>query len=214
VKQIMRLGSMAGALLLALVSVAGCVPSASPTPEPKETPVPTDTPVPTETSRPLPSTTPEPTAVPVPVDPDAFAEFVIEEFGTIEGVDLGITGYVWVNERFISLETDDYELMNKLFEVDRDAKDRWAKRVAAAMNAYTGGADEWLFWLGRRYIETNAARAGERSVTMKEWVSVSDDYDSEAGGFPITEYPVRISKYEHQRTIKLMIFADNRDIFP
>lgn len=182
-------------LLGGALAIAGC---ASPT----ATPQPTATPMPTATATVIPTRTPIPTATPAPVpsEPDAFAAYILSNYGSFNGQDLGLTGeHIWLegseNHLILSLSKGMFGEPYSGLEVirDQDAVEQWIAPVVRDMDAFAGGAT-WRLWYSFRRVETDAAKVGADSVTWKEWSYTDTSYDSEAGGFHVTDYPIRIGK--------------------
>lgn len=211
------------ALLLCVVSLAACSPAATATPVPTATAEPTAVRVatwtPRPTARPEPTTRPKPTLPPVPSDPAAFAQYIIDTYSAFDGEDLGVTGdYMWLegseNHLIINVSKGMFGPPYNGLDVIKDEGrvEDWAAPLVRDMESFASGAP-WHVWYARRHLETDAAEAGADSVTWKDWMYVSDDYDTDAGGFWVTDYPIRISKPDiaQKGRVSLMFMPFKRD---
>lgn len=172
------------------VLVAGCGPSASPTAPPTAQP-PTVAPPTLEATKSPTESLPTPTLPTVPEDPDAFAEYVIEQFGRVAEVDLALDGYTWVSPSFLRLETDEVMTIGRLANLTKADREAWARDLTRSMIAFAGD-DEWSLQVQRRYLETSTTNAGFQSATMSGWLTFGE-FDADLGGFWVDEDMVQIT---------------------
>lgn len=155
---------------------------------------------------------PTSTKASVPSDPDEFAGYIIANYGEVAGVDMEPTGkYLWLDgyPNHLIVYVSKGLFGNPLGDVDEKTKEKWLAPLIRDMTAFAAG-EEWTVSLAFHRVETNAARAGENKVTWKDWMYVDDEYDSDAGGFRTTEYPVRVSGDSGGR-IRSQVFVNRFD---
>lgn len=195
----------AGWIILIGLIVTGCTPD-TPTPVPTETPMPTDTPVPTDTA--VPTETPEPTPTELvgclesgECTRDELAQSLIDDFGTVNGVDLEPTGdYQWIDGDSVFIYIGRSALMGDWpgLEMSEQDVEEWAAPMIARMFFSFGGyGEDWMVFYTHRRVEPSGELAGKIEVMFGDladwdWVDVSEDYDTEAGGFHVTEHPIII----------------------
>lgn len=185
------------ALVLVAVLVAACnrpptaAPTAVPTAEPTLTAKPpTSAPRPTATTFPLPD---------VPETKVEFEGYLVDNFGVIGDTDLAlvdatITDLAPTGSDMLYVEIETLDLVpDGLFEESAGVKREWATRLIDAMDAWAKGRD-WNLTVGKSYYETSAANAGQLSAAEDIFVSVSDDYDLDNGGFLVTHRSANLSR--------------------